>query len=910
MDLFDEQPYFRFWAKCNRDSLSEEGVSLHLLPYHSLDVAACCITLLQQDPCLTNILARALGVTEATATSITGMLVALHDCGKFAPSFQGSVPKAASTLGAEFAIPVMSARHDVCGSMLLRQRFFKTLVAPELGNGPGSDCRSEDVEFALETLLSAVAGHHGAPAHADNWSQNLTSYFCPNSLAAAELFMRDISALFSVDMKLLASRLSIVSESQVRGISWILAGLCTLSDWLGSDSEWFPYCSEPMPLRQYWHGRAVRRAAGAVLRAGLAAPTARASGAALRALFPWMSMPTPLQKWADAVEIPDDGGLFIVEDVTGSGKTEAALCLAARLVASGRASGIYFALPTMATSNAMARRVAPIVDRLFAPWSVPTFVLSHSAVAAQRVLNTETKGDLLSQRLSADANSWLNDSKKKALWASVGVGTVDQALLSVLPVRHQSMRLAALARSVLIVDEVHAYDSYVSGLLCQLLRLLGAVRQSVILVSATMPEALRHRLQQAYRAGLEPEQIRIGGSPSLRAETTSSGLPYPCVSLSSTGSNIAERVYPLEAGAERRVSVQLVDSVDSALMMAVHQAQSGAATAYVRNSVADAIDSFRSVRSQDPGIQCLLFHARFTLCRRLEIERLVLERFGKESTPPQRNWLLIATQVVEQSLDLDFDQMFSDLAPVELLIQRMGRLHRHGRSWRHDPPLLHVVSPRLTDDPGETWLSSSLRRTAKVYPNHGQLWLAAKWFAQQGSFASPQDARDAVEWVYGAGAEARIPPGLRRVSNAADGESLGRLGLARMNALELAQGYGALSSRWSEEGDTPTRLGLESVTLRLAKWEDGLLAPWCGEGASGWYLSQVTVPRHMVFAAAEGPWNKAIDKARMLMPDRGGETVVVPLQTNAEGLACAEVLDADGNSKTIAYDDDMGFCEL
>ncbi|WP_419602660.1 DEAD/DEAH box helicase, partial [Thiolapillus sp.] len=210
-------------------------------------------------------------------------------------------------------------------------------------------------------------------------------------------------------------------------------------------------------------------------------------------------MPTPLQQACLDLPIGTEPQLFILEDVTGSGKTEAALILAARLMAAGQAQGLYIGLPTMATANAMYDRMSTVYERLYRPGEPrPSLILSHSA----RHLSESFQQSLLAAQASAthygeeesivaQCNRWLADNRKKALLADVGIGTIDQALLAVMPARHQSLRLLGLVGKVLILDEVHAYHAYTSEPLKRLIRFHAALGGSVILLSATLTRKQR-----------------------------------------------------------------------------------------------------------------------------------------------------------------------------------------------------------------------------------------------------------------------------------------------------------------------------------------------------------------------------------------------------------------------------------
>jgi CRISPR-associated endonuclease/helicase Cas3 len=207
--------------------------------------------------------------------------------------------------------------------------------------------------------------------------------------------------------------------------------------------------------------------------------------------------------------------MFIIEEITGAGKTEAALTLAGCIMTSGEADGLYFGLPTMATSNAMHGRVEEMYIKLYEKGINPSLVLAHSA--SRQYLDAGQMGDggVLDEESDAnnEARTWLHDNRKKALLANIGVGTIDQALLAVLPARHQSLRLLGLYRKVLIVDEVHAYDAYMNGLLCNLLKFHSAQGGSAILLSATLPKKLRKEFVKAFADGIKcqsPDKVGTG----------------------------------------------------------------------------------------------------------------------------------------------------------------------------------------------------------------------------------------------------------------------------------------------------------------------------------------------------------------------------------------------------------------
>ena len=264
--------------------------------------------------------------------------------------------------------------------------------------------------------------------------------------------------------------------------------------------------------------------------------------------------------------------------------------------------------------------------------------------------------------LSAACAAWLASEQRKAFLADVGEGTLDQALLGVLPAKYQSLRLLGLAGRVLIVDEAHAYDAYMGQELESLLAFQAALGGSAVVLSATLPAVTKHRLAKAFRRGLSL------GPVVLQQQS------YPLVTLV-TRSGVLEEHKDIRPDLIRAVAIERLPDAQAAMTRIAEAHRAGAAVAWVRNTVDDALEAAAQLRNF--GVDADIFHARFAMGHRLEIEKRIVRRFGRQGPPEGRNQVLVATQVVEQSLDLDFDLMVTDLAPIDLLIQRMGRLWRH-----------------------------------------------------------------------------------------------------------------------------------------------------------------------------------------------------------------------------------------
>lgn len=836
-----DQAYFRYWGKARKEG--GQGAPCHLLAYHCLDVAAVGAVLLERHGFLRARLAGMLGVSEAALAAWVTTLLAWHDLGKFAESFQQLEPALRTEWWGEAVIRHYDLRHDSLGFLLWHG-----------GGGLRQDCESwfGDEDFYIHFIqhwLPAVTGHHGTPPLLDG---RIKAHFRPADVQAARAFCGQLLEMFQPPAAELNDRFRDPRwNSGLKESAWTLAGLAVLCDWLGSGESIFPYLVQPMALDEYWESHALPNAEKALRKAAVL-PATVAMPQTVQQLFPdKIGIATPLQRLADETPPASGPQLFILEDVTGAGKTEAAVLLAHRLMVQGLAQGVFIALPTMATANAMYERMALAYRRLFAEGERPSLVLAHSArhlsdTFSRSILPDLGEGALYGgkeETASAQCAAWLADHRKKALLADVGIGTVDQALLAILPARHQSLRLLGLANKVLVVDEVHACDAYMHKLLRTLLTFHARLGGSAILLSATLPQQMRKELLEAFHEGLRtdcPQPAESG---------------YPLFTHSATA-KLTETPVATRPEVRRRVAVRLVhgaDDVYAAIRRAVEQGQ---CVCWVRNTVHDA----RTAHAQLAASGWLaadhldLFHSRYTLHDRLRIEGSIVERYGEKSEAAQRTGrVLVATQVVEQSLDLDFDAMASDLAPIDLLIQRAGRLQRHvraqdGARLRHSgavdlrpPPELVLFTPEPLANPPRDWFKSLFPKADAVYSDTGRLWRTARALDKAQGWNMPEDARYLIEQVYGEEGE-DIPPALEQPSQQAEGERSGQRGLADFNALNLDAGYGMDGNPWDDEANIPTRLSEDSATVYLAIRENGALRPFHSDGSHPWDMSSLHVP--------------------------------------------------------------------
>lgn len=838
--MTDIPAYFRYWGKAKPQQEDGGSGAYHLLAFHSMDVAAVGWHLLSPENVLCQRLAKQLKVESDWLQQWFVFCLCLHDLGKFTRSFQNLAPDLSNNLVAYFPQCVYDIRHDSLGYGL-----WQKILLPKLKD----KFQPESVKQISE-WLEIVFGHHGQPPNKGRATQNIRSYLLQEDEQAAEAFFSEIINHRMPEPEPLLH----IQRDDFRQVSWQLAGIAVLADWLGSNQDVFPYHVEPMPLEKYWQKISLPAAKDVLKLADISAHGI-APFQDICQQFDFIKQPTPLQHYAQTLNISDSPQLFLLEDVTGAGKTEAAMVLVHRLMAKGLATGVYVGLPTMATANAMYERMSKSYRSLYHCDFSPSLVLAHGASRLSEAFQgsvqlTEQPKDKAYQKddetASAYCNQWLADNRKKALLADVGIGTIDQALLSVVPARHQSLRLLGLTGKVLVVDEVHAFDPYMRQLLAHLLQAHAAQGGSAILLSATLPYRMRCELTDAYAKGLGVESAKPQQQNAYPLLTQ-----FNALAINETAIETRDEV-------RRQVLVKRLAD-ESAVLEQIHDAvQQGYCVCWIRNTVKDARYAYEQLAEQDwvSSDKLSLFHSRFAMIDRQQIEQDVLKRFGKKSHSQHRKGqILIATQVVEQSLDLDFDVMFSDLAPMDLLIQRAGRLQRHIRdkqgnpaknhSEQRDLPCLYVLSPDPATVSDDNWLKALLSGTQAVYPNVGQLWLTITTLQINNGFLMPEDARFLIESVYGEDTE-QIPGVLETATFEAEAEQKAQSGMGEFNRLKLEKGYTWLSAGqnggWDEDVHIPTRLGGDTVTVALAIAENDTLRPYANNTRHAWALSQINLP--------------------------------------------------------------------
>lgn len=714
-----------FYGKSFSDPKTEVK-HYHLLDCHCIDVASCASVMITKNLLKTQSIAKALDMDDKFFKALMCCGCLIHDLGKVSFDFQKilkgdlkSLSKIRSHLC--YAIPLFEA--------VLEQK-FKIDDFDDI-----SDLRSLCYPFLI---------HHGRV--------NVDSVDSFYEFSNAELDKAYELCKFALASNQLSWQklLSWFAESNHRDLweqnSWYVAAIVVIADWLGSSKDYFKFVSKPLPLTDYLTV-SLQQAKSAVLR--LPNNIEVVSNLSFSQLFPVIKHPSPMQQMLTNIDLEASQHIIICEDVTGSGKTEAAIECAYRLLTQN-AQNIIFALPTRATANGIYDRLASCYQKIYNDDKASLLLAYGQSYLNPKFANSI---DNFAVPPSPDeqelfCNGFLASNLKTSLLANVVVCTIDQVVLSILKgTKHQALRMLGLKNAVLIIDEVHSYDEYVNILIERLIEYHVSHGGSVILLSATITTALRSRLLHSFAKGC-----------NFDAPTLINKNAFPLIShLDNNGKY--EEILP-KGNNKKLTQISFLNDFTKCCNLCVQQAHANKCVLWVRNTVRNAVDAYLALKGMvdDSSVEVMLFHSRYTALDRNKREQLIIDHFGKHSKPTDRACkILIATQVVEQSLDLDFDEMISDIAPIELILQRAGRLHRHKRDAQGlliatDQDLrgdgcLHIFAPVFSDDPGDDYFAD-FRGTTKVYNNLQTLWLTQKILQEKNVIVVPDDTRALIESVY------------------------------------------------------------------------------------------------------------------------------------------------------------------
>jgi len=764
---------YELWAKSPPLDSVENRDGYPLLP-HLLDVAAVSSSLLKAVPPPV-----ALPMSETWIAALVG----LHDFGKANPGFQLKLGR--SHVGDYRLERDQPDRHDISTAGLLRDQ-LKNL---------GVHSRT------AASLSHAVAAHHGHPftnveiVHGNRWEVSETW-----AIAHRALFRGVINGTGTMDLPALPSDRTECSAF----LQWLM-GLTTTADWIGSSEALCRWerLSEWKGDPRAWYQSSSLLAQDALRSAGLLSPALQTEPdgfAAVQRVLGANRSPRPLQvAVANLLDVlPEEPALVVIEAPMGEGKTEAALSCSAG------SRGVYIAMPTQATSNALFPRLAQFLEAQ--PLQAATFpiALAHgSGGIAPAQLKLREIG-LGTQDSTVQACWWFQGSKR-ALLCAQGIGTVDQGLIGVLNTRHGFLRLFGLSGRTVIFDEVHAYDTYTGGLIERLIAWLKVLGCRVVVMSATLPASQRQSLLQAW-AG------------SAAAEPPAA--PYPRISWAVAGQ---QQAVGFAASRQQRVHVRSIPAeLDALAVQAAGWASQGARVLVVVNKVARAQALFRRLA----GTRATLFHARFPMRQRLEIEKDVLSLFGPDGKA-RGGHVLVATQVAEQSLDIDLDVLITDPAPVDLVLQRQGRIHRHERE-RPDGFGKPVVYVGDLDQP------IPIRELSSFVYSDWDVLRSVAWLQAHRELSLPEDIDRAIQDVYGewtAAGDPALMAALGQASIVHDSEQDNMAAQARKAELRLPQEWRIESQNEKQAplNDDDAESGAIRFGTRLGEDSQSVVPVWPGD---------------------------------------------------------------------------------
>lgn len=695
-----------------------------------------------------DVVMRGLGTDDlAYARSVLGWFAGVHDLGKLTPGFQRQLdPKDLPDYPAPpggLGTPHGRATHLTLPGILL------TIT------GSGS---SQDRKIAGR-IGQLLGGHHGVFYPTVRAAESRERMTADPDLgggawdAQREELVRAVRSV--VGDPALPERLG-------EDAALLIAGVVMIADWLASQESFIKRWGDPEGWDRsgpWWpiHADRVRAVAPGVVRAaGLYRATWRS--VPFTSAFD-LAEPRPLQRsLLDSLPSLVTGpGLLLITAPTGEGKTEAGLGSARIIGAAAGIDGLAVLLPTMATADQMYERVRAYLERCLVEnasltlahsmaWLNPKYASTEPGDQFDEVVSDSKAGDRLEESSTTAATEWLR-GRNRALNARLSVMTVDQALAAMVRGRRNALRLLGLSGKVLIIDEVHAYDAYMHSLMRRLLHWLGVLRVPVVLMSATLTGRIANQLITDYLDGAGIDQLTdLDACPYpgwTYADATTGKVHHQPVPVDRTWDLTVDRIPIRYSGDADQAGSRL-----SALRDLIEPATNEDGRVLVMcNTVRDAQATHQSLAEWFDTLpnapDLYLLHARFPAWRRAEITEEITTRFGKNGSGAPA--VLVATQVVEQSLDLDFDLVVSDLAPLAMLLQRAGRGHRHERdrpSWARDPRLVVLIP---VNDTGALSVPPAF---AAVYAKSLLIRTDDVLTELDGPIAVPGQVQDLVDSIY------------------------------------------------------------------------------------------------------------------------------------------------------------------
>ena len=695
----------------------------------------------------------------------SALVAACHDDGKVCPTFQHKIYKNLGQTPSEIWSVLRNA----------------TLDENKLWGGHAGVSQATLETLNLGRYIAEIAGqHHG-------WSPNLGGRQADAEVFGGEVWLQARMLLIEkLKVKLQQDFPMIEDELNAK----LIAGLTTVADWIGS-GKLFDDPSENWP----------EKITQAVQEAGFIAPKIK-QGLSFEQVFGFKARDAQSR----LIELAIQSGVYVLEAPMGLGKTEAALYAAYQLLVQNNATGIYFALPTQLTSEKIRERMNDFLKSILEEDSFhKDSILLHGQAWLKQHMGED----------AAPGGTWFSQGKKGIL-APFAVGTIDQALMAVLHVKHGFVRTFGLAGKVVILDEVHTYDAYTGTIMDELVDALRQLHCTVIILSATLTEERRQALLKA----------------SLKQTA------YPLISGVASSDEVLHEI-PIAVSEQKQIAISIQSDTEVVLEEALIRAEQGQQVLWIENTVAEAQEIFLklSAHASNLGIESGLLHSRFTQTHRQVNEQQWVTLFGKDGwgNRNQHGRILVGTQVLEQSLDIDADFLISRFAPTDMLFQRLGRL------WRHENPNRNataqqeawLLAPNLQDavsTPKKAFGNSAFVYAPYVLCRSLEVW------QNQKRVCLPQDIRSLIESTYSGREETELAQYLHEIETKR--QSMHRLALQGMSSIGRAKPDESVKTRYSEQ---------ETVEVLLFK----------------------SIERNQVHKNQTGNWITFLNEERVFFPHNG-----------------------------------------
>lgn len=722
------------------------------LPSHTKGIIVQGIKSIQQEPAQLN---------EEYVVRLVKFLAAAHDCGKADKFF---VEKAIQAGFSDVVDEITSKGLPVIiRNRVLAKACPHALVGERILEMHGLDRSMADI----------IGGHHGKPPNTEEEFSIVEEY--ADLMGKKEPAWRNVQDELVVFALSLADLEHIPKEKLSVPAQVLLSGILIMADWLASDETRFPWISRDIGTQELLSAQERTRRAWSHL--GLSEAGWFSSDC------PWENLyqerfgrnPRPVQQHslqtALAMKTP---GMMIIEAPMGEGKTEAALGVAEVLAKKFGLGGVYFALPTQATSDGIFPRIAKWIERL-KPENKKSIFLAHGKSGFNEdyigiKLQSHLFGEEDNAYLSVVVNDW-TQGRKKGLLADFVVGTIDQVLMGGLKAKHLALRHLGLANKVIILDECHAYDAYMNQYLDLVLKWLGAYQVPVIVLSATLPQERRKSLLEAYQAGAirkkkKKKSFFVRNQPKELLEEAANPVyenqSYPLISY--TDGDETKVDVPEASGRKNTITIKYIDFellTDKLGELLVD----GGCVGIICNTVKRAQETAQLLEMYFGEEYVRLLHSRFISVDRVRKEQEIRELLGPGEGNRPTKLIVVGTQVMEQSLDVDFDVLFTDICPMDLLLQRIGRLHRHKRENKRLGCMqeaccyvMGIISPLEFEQGAEVVYGKYLLlKTNAVLPE---------------KIIIPDDIPMLVQCVYTSGNQEMILQQIGRMSESAENASL------------------------------------------------------------------------------------------------------------------------------------------